>query len=182
MNSIRGKLYALFLFAAALGFMEALSTVYIRKIIPLEIWTLQAADLDSLVKLLENYQVLWTEQARQTAVAAAIAAAAFLAAEKNGRIWLGAVLIPAGTLKIWQYLFLLLLIRWPSSPDAYDIIAFIPSPFIGPVYLPVLIGILPAFLGVYLLLNAYREENRTYRTPEQEMRKKRRRKTEGPEN
>jgi hypothetical protein len=124
------RLIALCVFAIALAFAEAMVVYYLRKLFALQ--------FDARVSAPDFHfprQYLRHEQARELAPIVAIAAVAFI----FGRSWwerLAAFLFTFGVWDVFYYVWLLVLIQWPSSPATRDLVFLIPGEWFAPVWQP----------------------------------------------
>ena len=96
----------------------------------------------------ENSRLLGVEISREAATMVMLASVAGLAA--GGReLWLPCFAIAFGTWDLFYYLFLRLLIDWPSSIMAWDILFLIPVPWAAPVLGPSIVSL--TIIGAGLL-------------------------------
>jgi hypothetical protein len=147
------RLAALFIYAAAMGWLEAVVVVYIRALLGLAHGG-AAPGPDEMTRRLQG--VPWlsgTEQGRELATIVMLAAVAFLAA-RRARARLGAFLIAFGTWDIVYYLALYLLLGWPPSLGTRDLLFLIPPGpwWYQPVAAPVAISAVMIAAGAWLFL------------------------------
>lgn len=155
----------LILFSAAFGYVEAAVVVYLRSIYtpvrahfyPVtfgEVFPLlSVAQLRSLGP--EHAARLRIELGREFATLLMLAGVATVAA-RSLREWVAAFVVCFGVWDITFYLFLKLLIDWPTSVLTWDILFLIPVPWTGPVIAPVITS--SSMIGCGLLL-LHREYN-----------------------
>ena len=154
-------LLALCLFGIAFGYVEAAVVAYLRTIyVPIRHATFHAVPHDDLFPLLQiehlqaagpqYVRLLWTELGRELATLFMLAAAG-LAIGRNFREWLAGFMIAFGVWDIFYYVFLNLLIGWPSSLWTWDILFLLPVPWVGPVLAPVLVSLSMIVAGVVIL-------------------------------
>ncbi len=137
------------IFGAAMAFVEAVVTVYTRRLMPLRDWQAEVNDYGSLIHFMEKYHLLWTEQAREAAVLIVLVAVACMAGS-HFKQRAGAFL---WTLAVWNlsyYTILYLMIRWPPTLAAWDAHIVIPRPVPMPIYVSVIASL--AFLMISVLL------------------------------
>lgn len=155
-------LVALTLFAVAFGYVEAAVVAYLRTTYePLHsrLYPDRAAgDLFPLITLeqlasqgAEHVRRLKTELAREAATLVMLAAAA-LAVATNVRTWFAAFMLVFGVWDIVFYACLKVLLDWPSSLLAWDILFLLPVPWVGPVLAPVLVSLSMIAAGAVLLV------------------------------
>jgi hypothetical protein len=130
------RLVALALFAVAMAFVEAMVVVYLRKVFALQF------DLRVTAKDFHfPEQYLHHEQAREVATIVMLLAVASM----FGRTWwerLGAYLFAFGVWDVFYYVWLLVVIGWPQSPTARDMLFLIPGEWVAPVWQPLVASLL----------------------------------------
>lgn len=147
----RSRLVALLVFAAAMGWLEAVVVVYIRDLIGLA----RGEGIPEVAEVMRRVHALpWllpTEQTREAATIAMLAAVAWLAGDRL-RARLGAFLVIFGVWDIVYYGALFALLRWPPSLTTMDVLFFIPpSPlWHQPVWVPLAISAGLILVGVRL--------------------------------
>jgi hypothetical protein len=157
---------ALFLFGVSFGYVEAAVVVYLRpyyeplhqrfhaghvsgQLFPLvTLEQLDAAGPDAR-------QRLTTEVGREAATLVMLAAAA-LAIARNFRQWFAGFLIAFGVWDIFYYVFLKVLLDWPSSLFEWDLLFLLPVPWAGPVLAPVIVALSMVCCGAILLVREER--------------------------
>jgi hypothetical protein len=128
------RLVALTVFAIAVAFTEAMVVYYLRKLFALQ--------FDAHVTAQDfhfPHQYLRHEQARELAPIVAIAAVAVI----FGRSWwerFAAFLFGFGVWDIFYYVWLIVLLQWPSSPTTRDLLFLIPGEWFAPVWQPIAIS------------------------------------------
>ncbi|MBV9302109.1 MAG: hypothetical protein JOY62_02355 [Acidobacteriaceae bacterium] len=156
----------LIVFSAAFGYLEAAVVVYLRALYaPVRMHfypSISATDLfplittEQLSSLGEQHALrLRTELGREAATIAMLAGVAIVAA-RNLREWVAAFVFCFGIWDIVFYLSLELLLNWPRSILAWDILFLLPVPWVGPVLAPVLISISMVAAGFTVLWREYR--------------------------
>ena len=127
-----------------MGFAEAAVVVYLRAIYYPEGFSFP-------LKILTDYKIM-IEVLREIATLFMLLSVAFFAGRK---FWerFAYFILPFGIWDIFYYIWLKVLIDWPSSMFDWDILFLIPLPWIGPVIAPVSISILFIMFGVFI---AYR--------------------------
>ncbi len=133
------KILVLFLFALAMGYLEAAVVVYLRVLI-----------LSNEVSISAPERIYWTEIFREAATIVMLVTITLLVA-KN---WLERFLYFIYIFSIWDlsyYLFLYLILRWPPTLFTQDIYFLIPKPWIGPVWLPLFLFSILFIVSFYAL-------------------------------
>jgi hypothetical protein len=149
--SRRVPLAPLLVFAAAMGWLEGVVVVYIRGLIGIT----RSEGMPEAAEVLDRVRALpWllpTEQTREAATLAMLAAVAWLAGDRF-RSRLGGFLIIFGVWDIVYYVALLALLRWPPSLATMDVLFLIPpSPlWYQPVWVPIAISIGMIAVGLRL--------------------------------
>jgi hypothetical protein len=144
-------LSALVLFAAAMGWLEGVVVVYIRALLGIAHGGVYPGAKTVLARMAALPWLIRTEQSRELATLVMLAAAAWLAAPRlRGR--LGAFLVAFGVWDIVYYIALWVMLRWPPSLAARDMLFLIPPHpwWYQPVWVPVAISCGMIALGVRL--------------------------------
>ena len=126
---MRGKVFCLFAFAVAMGFVEAAVVVYLREIIgggP--IFPMQVLP----PRLLE------VEICREAATIVMLLSVPFLSF-RGGAHRMGAFLLLFAVWDVFYYLWLSVTIGWPTGIADWDVLFLIPLPWVGPVWSVLLI-------------------------------------------
>lgn len=148
----RKRLFAVGVSALAMGWMEAIVVVYIRKMIGLE-GNLDAMDPGTQQAVLERFSLmrsqgpdgfvspafLWIEQSREVATILMLAAIAWLSG-LNTRQRIAYFFFCFGLWDLVYYAALWLLLRWPPSLSTVDILFLIPQPWIANMWIPAAIS------------------------------------------
>ncbi len=143
--------------AVSLGFIEAILSIYTRRIIPMVQWNSQVKDIKSLTKLLNDQQLLWTQQAAEIASLLIIVSIAF-AAGKDGRQRAALLMLAAGLWKLFKTVFMFIMIGWPGGSAQWEIVTLWPAPCLAPVYLSVLMCLILLVIAFILLKEPQKEE------------------------
>ena len=154
-------LTALVLFGVSFGYVEAAVVVYLRDVyepLALELHPEQKpGDLFPLVTLEQlesaDTQHLWrlkTEVMREVATLVMLASVG-LAMGWNFNTFFAGFVITFGVWDIFYYVFLKVLIDWPTSLLEWDLLFLIPVPWVGPVLAPVVVAISMIAAGTLLL-------------------------------
>ena len=160
--------FALLLFGAAFGYLEAAVVSYLRLLHePARLRFYPARPPGELFPLLtldqlraagnQQTQTLVTEIGREAATLVMLAAIA-LAVARNAGEWAAAFVVAFGVWDFTFYLFLKLLLGWPASLFTWDILFLIPVPWVGPVLAPVLVSLAMIAAGVWHLRREARGE------------------------
>ncbi|MFH1561963.1 MAG: hypothetical protein ABIF11_00895 [Nitrospirota bacterium] len=142
------KMGFLTLFGIAFGHLEGVVVTYIRNIlepIPVEEW-----GNATLVGIMRKHNLLFIEQTREVATIVILLTVALLV----GRRKLESLCIFLWTFAVWDifyYISLYILLGWPPSLFTQDCYFLIPSPWIGPVILPVAVSMLILIITGYVL-------------------------------
>jgi len=137
---------AVVVWAVAFAFVEAMVVYYLRKLFGLQ-YQLRFVPAD--FHFPRAY--LPYEQAREAATMVMLLAVGFLA----GRTWwqrFACWLLAFGVWDIFYYVWLWVLLRWPSSPGTRDLVFLLPREWWAPVWQPVLASCVLVALGVLVLL------------------------------
>jgi hypothetical protein len=136
------RLFGIFLFGIAFGFIEAVIVVYLRQLYNVP---------DRLFPIDMNaYSRRSIEMIRELCTLALILGAAWPAG-KNGLQRFAFYAIGFGTWDIFYYLGLKLFIHWPASLLTWDLLFLIPAPWAGPVLSPCLVSAALIGCGLFAL-------------------------------
>ncbi len=136
------------IFGIALGYLEAIVVIYLRRILPPLPWEVET--LAEFSNLLRSHGVLFLEQMREVSTIVILLAIAFLVGRKRLAIFLWAFAI----WDISYYIWLKVLIGWPPSLATIDCLFLIPGPWLAPVYVPLLISLVMMGVAIFLLRKA----------------------------
>ena len=129
---MKKKLIALFLYASAMGYLEAAVVVYLRALFyPGGFLVGPTFNLSPLIYRVDLF--------REAATIIMLLAVAYIAFETYKDKILGFLWIFA----IWDltyYIFLKIILNWPPSFKTLDVLFLIPVPWIAPVWFPILIS------------------------------------------
>ena len=140
--TVRHRFIWVALFGIAFGFVEASVVVYLRSIYYPEGFTFP-------LKLMSNSHLV-VELAREAATILMLAAVGFLSGTRRWERF-GYFIVGFGVWDFFYYVWLKVLLNWPSSLLDWDILFLIPIPWVGPVIAPVLLSILMIVCG-YLIV------------------------------
>ena len=152
----------LWVFALAFGWIEAAVVVYLREISAREGAFLGTASLPNAQVALAALpgRLVALEIVREACTLALLAAVGWLAGRRPaGRI--GAFVAAFGVWDLTYYAVLRLVLGWPDSLGAWDILFLIPVPWVAPVWAPVAVATLFVLAGSYLFWTA--DHERRYR-------------------
>ena len=147
MDSLLSELMLLAVFGIAMAHLEGVVVVYLRK-------TLGLLDSDSNKELDREFpkRYLHIEISREAATIIMLLAIAWL----TGETWLEKGIFFLWTFAFWDlfyYVSLYILIKWPPSLKAIDILFLIPVPWIAPVWVPIGISALTLIVITVLFLS-----------------------------
>ena len=138
---------ALSIYAIAMAIVEAAVVIYLRELYyPAGFFINSAASLKIIPQ-----KILRIELWREGATIIMIAAVAFIAF-RDVRKKISAFFFIFSVWDLGYYLFLFLFSHWPSSLSTIDIYFLIPAPWIGPVWLPLILFIIVAAISLKSLL------------------------------
>jgi hypothetical protein len=136
-------------FAAAFAYVESAVVVYLRKIY------FDGSFEFPIATLWENGRhvlepLILVEMGREAATIVMLAAAGILAGV-SGLQRFCFFMIAFGIWDIFYYVWLWVILRWPESLMTWDLLFYIPLPWVGPVITPVLISITMIAAGTALI-------------------------------
>ena len=144
------RVAAVVVWAVAFALVEAMVVYYLRKLFGLQ-YHLTFVPVD--FHFPRAY--LPYEQAREAATMVMLLAVGFLA----GRTWwqrFAFWLLAFGVWDIFYYVWLWVLLRWPSSPGTRDLLFLLPNEWWAPVWQPMLASCVFIAVGVLVLLKTRR--------------------------
>ncbi|MGC9363041.1 MAG: hypothetical protein ACP5FZ_00570 [Fidelibacterota bacterium] len=130
-------------FSIAMGFLEAIVVVYLRKIYYPGGFVFPMSPVSP--------QMYLVELVREIATLIMLVSIGFLAGKK-GIQRLAYFLISFGVWDIFYYVALKLFLDWPDSLLTWDVLFLIPLPWLGPVIAPVLVSLSMIWIGINLIL------------------------------
>lgn len=140
------RLAVVAVWAIAFALVEAMVVVYLRKLFGLQYRLTYTPGAFHYPRAYLGY-----EQAREAATLVMLLGVGYLA----GRTWwqrLAYWLFAFGAWDIFYYVWLWVLLRWPSSPGTRDLLFLIPGEWWAPVWQPVFASL--AFVAVAVLILA----------------------------
>jgi hypothetical protein len=152
------RLALLALFAAAMGWLEAVVVVYLRALLGVAHGCAAPAPDELTRGLAALPWLIATEQGREAATIVMLATVAWLAAPRLVPR-LGAFLVAFGVWDIVYYVALYALLRWPPSLATPDLLFLIPPGpwWIQPVWVPVAISAVMILAGAWLFTRPERQ-------------------------
>jgi len=139
-------------FSIAFAYIEAAVVVYLRLIFHPNGFTFPLADFESSPLW---RQALVTESGREAATIVLVLSGAWLFGQ-NLQLRLAYFLEMFAIWDIFYYLWLKLLINWPSSITDWDILFLLPLPWAGPVWAPIVISLT---MFVFAMIIFYRHNH-----------------------
>lgn len=145
-----------------MAYMEAVLVVYLREILaisyPQQIPPAEVALSVPYFTLLKNplsvipdLKILIIEIFRETATIIMLFTFAWLVGKK----WhekLAVFFFSFGLWDIFYYVFLYVLLKWPTSLSTIDVLFLIPLPWIAPVWVPILVSTLMISISVFIMV------------------------------
>ncbi|MCX6243567.1 MAG: hypothetical protein NTU98_02585 [Bacteroidetes bacterium] len=140
------------IFAAAMAFLESAVVVYLRAVYYPEGFVFPLKMMDP--------GIMVTEIVREAATMVMLITVAVIAG-KNAVSRFAIFIYAFAIWDIFYYIYLVLLLGWPSSMMTWDLLFLIPVTWVGPVLAPVINSLTMILLAV-LILN-YRTKNEVFR-------------------
>ncbi|NQY66834.1 MAG: hypothetical protein HRT72_03820 [Flavobacteriales bacterium] len=132
----------LILFSIAMGFLESSVVVYLRELYYPNGFDFPLEPIDK--------EIAFTEFWREVATIVMLAGISILSGTSKTQRF-AFFLISFAIWDIFYYVFLYILLAWPSTLMTWDILFLIPVPWVGPVVTPVIISLLMIGLGSSLI-------------------------------
>ena len=137
-------------YAVAMGLVEAAVVIYLRELYyPAGFFVKTAADLKII-----PWDILRVEIWREVATIIMLVAASSLAFNRlKEKVW--AFILAFSIWDLFYYLFLYIFLRWPPSLGTTDVYFLIPWPWIGPVWIPLLLFGVLGIISLRQILKSY---------------------------
>lgn len=145
------------LFAIAMAYLESAVVVYLRALFFPQGFTFPLPVMDR--------SIVVTEVGREIATMVMLFAPGALLA-RSGIQRFAWFLFAFGIWDIFYYVWLKVLLDWPASLFAMDILFLVPVPWVGPVIAPCLISLGFILLALAVLFGSWKHDNFTMQWPE----------------
>ncbi len=145
-----GKIIVITAFAIAMAFLESAVVIYLREIYYPRGFTFPLSMMDPTLAM--------TELLREAATVVMLVSIGLLLGRKPVAVF-AIFLLSFGIWDIFYYIYLKLLIGWPSSLLTWDVLFLIPTLWAGPVIAPVINSLVMIGLGLLILHVAHRHSN-----------------------
>ncbi len=146
------------IFAIAMGYLEAAVVVYLRELYyPDGFYIKEKVGFPfikfGLVEELKPFskKLILTELGREAATIIMLVTLSLIAGNSI-KSYIAYFLILFGIWDIFYYVFLKVILGWPESLSTTDVFFLIPVPWIGPVWLPVLLSLIIISIGLIILI------------------------------
>lgn len=136
------KLSVVFIFAAAMGFLEAVVVVYLRKLYYPNGFNFPLANIETLV--------LNVEWVREFFTVVMLLCIGFLAGKTIYEKF-AYFLYSFAIWDIFYYIWLKLILSWPSSLFTWDLLYLIPWPWVSPILAPIIYSITISMLALCII-------------------------------
>jgi len=146
-HNLSQKIVWLALFGITMGYFEAALVVYLRELY-------YPAGFVFPLTIPSGF-IMKTEVGREAASVLMLVSVAFIAGK---RFWerFACFILTFGVWDIFYYVWLKVLLDWPSSLSDWDVLFLIPIPWIGPVIAPLSIAVLMIVFSI-MMLRAFRD-------------------------
>ena len=161
-------IFKVMIFAVSFAFVETAVVVYLRHLLGATQLTVSREDTlflvpgiaflepQTAVKIITDTAIFNVERAREAATLVMLATVAALAGkslkEKTAYFFLS-----FGIWDIFYYLFLRLTIGWPKSFGDLDVFFLLPTPWVGPVLVPLAISSVLIIVSLFYLIKFKRQ-------------------------
>lgn len=141
-SSLLKKLIWLILFSIAMGYLESAVVIYLRAIYYPDGFTFPLTPIDSTIAITEFF--------REVATLVMLVGIGILTGKSSAQR-LGFFLLSFAIWDIFYYIFLYIILGWPSSLMTWDILFLVPVPWVGPVITPIVVSTLMIILSSCLV-------------------------------
>jgi len=142
MNPLIKKISWIILFSIAMAYLESAVVVYLREIYYPDGFVFPLTPIDSTIAITE----FW----REVATLVMLLGIGILTGKSSAQR-LAFFLLSFAIWDIFYYVFLYVLLGWPSSLMTWDILFLVPVPWVGPVLSPIIISLLMITLASSLI-------------------------------
>lgn len=147
-REVKERIFLVLVFGMAFAFVEASVVVYLRHLLGASLAEVGKNEIllllpgiaflepQTALKIITDTGILEVEKLREAATIVMLAAVGFMAGRK---IWerLAFFLLAFGVWDLFYYVFLKLTIGWPKTLADMDTFFLLPTPWVGPVLVPV---------------------------------------------
>lgn len=159
------KIVKVVIFAIAFAYVEAAVVVYLRHLLGSTQPTVTRDEIllllpgiaflepQTALRMISNTTLLNVERIREAATLVMLASVALIAARKI-KYQIAYFFLVFGIWDIFYYLFLRLTIGWPMRFSDLDVFFILPTPWVGPVVVPLLISIVLIIGSLLYLLRS----------------------------
>jgi len=141
------KLIGIFLFAAAMGYMESAVVVYLRALYyPAGFHIITQESLKSIPP-----KMLFTETGREFVTIVMLVSLSILVERKDITKRIAYFLFTFSIWDIFYYVWLKVLVRWPETFLTNDILFLIPRVWLAPVLAPIIISVSLIIISLFML-------------------------------
>ncbi|MDO8487383.1 MAG: hypothetical protein Q7S45_03760 [Candidatus Curtissbacteria bacterium] len=159
---MRNSILKVTIFAIAFAFVEAAVVVYLRHLLGASQPQFNQSEVllllpgitflepQTAVKIIKNTAILNVERIREVATLVILASVAATAG-KNLKQKIAYFFLAFGVWDIFYYVFLKLIINWPNALTDSDTFFLLPVPWVGPVFVPVIISFCMILLSLFYL-------------------------------
>lgn len=141
-SSLSKKIAWLIVFSIAMGYLESAVVVYLRAIYYPNGFAFPLTPIDSTIAITEFF--------REVATLVMLLGVGILTGKSSAQK-LGFFLLSFAIWDIFYYIFLYLILGWPSSIMTWDILFLVPVPWVGPVITPIVVSTLMILLSSCLV-------------------------------
>ena len=148
-KALKRTLIALSLFAVAMGLLESAVVIYLRDILYPGGFAFPLSPI--------RPDLVWTEMCRELATLVMLVSVGFLAGRNTAErfAWF---LYAFALWDIFYYVFLFVLVGWPSSLMTWDILFLLPVTWTGPVITPLIVSLTMILFDLLILFPSGRKK------------------------
>ena len=146
------------IFAIAMGYLEAAVVVYLRELYYPEGFYIREKVGFPFIKfgLVEELKpfskkLILTELGREAATIVMLVTLSLIAGNSI-KSYIAYFMLLFGIWDIFYYVFLKIILGWPQSLSTTDVFFLIPVPWIGPVWLPMLLSVIIILISLIVIL------------------------------
>jgi len=170
-KELKRQIFKVVIFSIAFGFVEASVVVYLRHLLGASQPQIPQSEVlflvpgiaflepQTAIQIITNTDLLNVEMIREAATLVMLFSVAIIAG-KTLKEKVAYLFLSFGVWDIFYYIFLRLTIGWPKSFSDLDIFFLLPTPWVGPVFVPIIISSVLVLGSVWFIMRRGEDHDR----------------------